>query len=224
MPCGLLVATLGVALGDRILFLPPPIQPFSPAGGSPAIDAGVYAASPGGGAALEGPSLTAAPAQRLCVAALAFGAVAFGLTRKAPRPGGGLAAPVATLALRGRDFRPFRRAREPVAVINEVSSMEELNEYLAKAGPDGLVVVNYSTSWCGPCKAIAPRFAAMSDEFTTVAFLKVMGDSCESADKLMRGQGVRALPSFHLWKNNEKVESIQGAKTQVLEDAIKANQ
>ena len=53
---------------------------------------------------------------------------------------------------------------------------------------------------------------------------QVMGDSCESADKLMRGQGVRALPSFHLWKNNEKVESIQGAKTQVLEDAIKANQ
>ena len=62
MPCGLLVATLGVALGDRILFLPPPIQPFSPAGGSPAIDAGVYAASPGGGTALEGPSLTTAPA------------------------------------------------------------------------------------------------------------------------------------------------------------------
>ena len=51
--------------------------------------------------------------------------------------------------------------------------MEELNEYLAKAGPDGLVVVNYSTSWCGPCKAIAPRFEEMSNSYEGVAFLKV---------------------------------------------------
>ena len=38
--------------------------------------------------------------------------------------------------------------------------------------------------------------------------------------ELMRSQGVRALPSFHFWKNSDKVDSISGAKTQALQDAI----
>ena len=36
----------------------------------------------------------------------------------------------------------------------------------------------------------------------------------------MRGQGVRALPSFHFWKDTKQVDSISGAKTQALQDAI----
>ena len=50
--------------------------------------------------------------------------------------------------------------------------------------------------------------------------LQVMGDSSPEADKLMRSQGVRALPSFHFWKQSNKVDSISGAKTQALQDAI----
>jgi len=50
-----------------------------------------------------------------------------------------------------------------------------------------------------------------------------MGDSCPAADKLMRSHGVRALPSFHFWKNKKQIDSISGAKTQALQDAIEAN-
>jgi thioredoxin 1 len=107
-----------------------------------------------------------------------------------------------------------------MAKIIEVSTMDELNDAMEK---NKLVVVNYSTSWCGPCKAIAPKFEELSNSYEGVAFLKVMGDSSDSADKLMRGQGVRALPTFHLWKKNEKVDSIQGAKTQLLQDSIENN-
>jgi thioredoxin 1 len=83
-----------------------------------------------------------------------------------------------------------------------------------------LVVVDYSTSWCGPCKIIAPKFDEFSEQYKKVAFLKVMGDSSPAADKLMRSQGVRALPSFHFWKGGEQVDTISGAKTQALIDAI----
>eukprot|EP00965_Chrysotila_dentata_P052851 1752944-Pleurochrysis_carterae.AAC.6 len=31
----------------------------------------------------------------------------------------------------------------------------------------------------------------------------------------MRSQGVRALPSFHFWKNQKLLDSISGAKAQV---------
>jgi len=38
-----------------------------------------------------------------------------------------------------------------------------------------------------------------------------MGDASPEADKLMRAQGVRALPSFHFWKSANKLDSISGA-------------
>ena len=53
-----------------------------------------------------------------------------------------------------------------------------------------------------------------------VHFFKVMGDDSDETKKLLQSQGVRALPSFHLWKRGKQVEEISGAKTQALEEAI----
>lgn len=51
----------------------------------------------------------------------------------------------------------------------------------------------------------------------------MMGDSSPEADKLMRSQGVRALPSFHFWKDKKQVDSISGAKAPALQDAIESH-
>lgn len=124
----------------------------------------------------------------------------------------------------------LQRTTTPVAVVVDITSSEEFNAALESAG-DKLVVVDYSTSWCGPCKIIAPKYDEFSEKYGAVSFLKVrrrtaeqcqrmqhsvwcaraqrsvarvcggapqvMGDSSPAADKLMRSQGVRALPSFH---------------------------
>lgn len=79
----------------------------------------------------------------------------------------GAAAPV----MRGSRFAA-RVQQQPVAVVVDISSSEELNEALEKAG-DKLVVVDYSTSWCGPCKIIAPKFDEFSEQYQGVDFLKV---------------------------------------------------
>ena len=42
---------------------------------------------------------------------------------------------------------------------------------------DKLVVVDYSTSWCGPCKIIAPKFDEFSEQYQNVDFLKVRTDT-----------------------------------------------
>ena len=137
-----------------------------------------------------------------------FAALAAGFS-PAPRMGSSARASPATSQRLGR----------PTAVVIDISSTEEFNDALAGAN-DALVVVDYSTSWCGPCKIIAPKFDEFSEKYKNVAFLKVMGDSSPAADKLMRSQGVRALPSFHFWKNGKQIDSISGAKTQALQDAI----
>ncbi|EOD14573.1 thioredoxin [Emiliania huxleyi CCMP1516] len=75
--------------------------------------------------------------------------------------------------------------------VVDISSKTEFEAVLDNAG-DALVVVDYSTSWCGPCKIIAPKYDEMSEKYTNVKFLKVMGDASPEADQLMRSQGVRA--------------------------------
>eukprot|EP00965_Chrysotila_dentata_P052850 1752944-Pleurochrysis_carterae.AAC.5 len=64
------------------------------------------------------------------------------------------------------------RCPAPIAKVIEVSSTEEFDEALKSAG-DSLVVIDYSTSWCGPCKIIAPKFEEFSENYKNVAFLKV---------------------------------------------------
>jgi thiol-disulfide isomerase/thioredoxin len=42
-----------------------------------------------------------------------------------------------------------------------------------KSAGESLVVVDYSTTWCGPCKVIAPKFDEFSEKYPDAVFLKV---------------------------------------------------
>ena len=93
----------------------------------------------------------------------------------------------------------------------------QFDSTITSAG-EGLVIVDYSTTWCGPCKVMEPKFVAMSDENPSTVFVKVTGDASPEASKLMKREGVRSVPSFHFWKNGEKVDMVNGANV----DAVKA--
>lgn len=54
----------------------------------------------------------------------------------------------------------------------DVDSEAKFDDAISGAG-DKLVVVDYSTTWCGPCKVIAPKFDELSDKYSDSIFLKV---------------------------------------------------
>eukprot|EP00591_Stephanopyxis_turris_P001906 CAMPEP_0195522886 /NCGR_PEP_ID=MMETSP0794_2-20130614/21484_1 /TAXON_ID=515487 /ORGANISM="Stephanopyxis turris, Strain CCMP 815" /LENGTH=111 /DNA_ID=CAMNT_0040652749 /DNA_START=232 /DNA_END=567 /DNA_ORIENTATION=+ len=89
-----------------------------------------------------------------------------------------------------------------------------------KAAGSNLVIIDYSTTWCGPCKVIAPKFDEFSDKYPDAVFLKVIGDASPDASKLMKREGVRSVPSFHYFKDGEKVEVVNGANADAIEAAI----
>eukprot|EP00617_Octactis_speculum_P026500 CAMPEP_0185767416 /NCGR_PEP_ID=MMETSP1174-20130828/43166_1 /TAXON_ID=35687 /ORGANISM="Dictyocha speculum, Strain CCMP1381" /LENGTH=109 /DNA_ID=CAMNT_0028451613 /DNA_START=166 /DNA_END=495 /DNA_ORIENTATION=+ len=103
--------------------------------------------------------------------------------------------------------------------VDSVGSESEFDGQIKDAG-EKLVVIDFSTTWCGPCKVMEPKFYAMSDEHTDAVFLKVIGDSSPDASKLMKREGVRSVPSFHFWKNGEKMDIINGANVDALQSAI----
>jgi thioredoxin 1 len=122
---------------------------------------------------------------------------------------------------RGRDVTTSQHRAVPARMlVVEVGSPEQMDTVLESAGSH-LVVVDYSTTWCGPCKVIAPVFEEMSERYTDVVFVKVIGDATSETGELMKREGIRAVPAFHFWKEKKRVLDFTGAKAAAIEDGIK---
>jgi len=67
---------------------------------------------------------------------------------------------------------PVSSARGMTMRVVDISSEDAFDKTISSAG-SALVVVDYSTTWCGPCKVIAPKFEEMSDKYPDAVFLKV---------------------------------------------------
>lgn len=102
-----------------------------------------------------------------------------------------------------------------------VYAVSQLDD-IVNANKDKLVVIDYSMTWCGPCKLMYPKFVELSDQYSNVIFLKCIGDTSADTTALMKREGIRAVPSFHFWKNQARQEVINGAKIEDVEATIKA--
>ena len=74
-----------------------------------------------------------------------------------------------------RSSRPVRQAHGISMRVVDIDSEEAFDKTISSAG-ENLVVVDYSTTWCGPCKVIAPKFDEMSDKYPDAVFLKVRNE------------------------------------------------
>lgn len=105
--------------------------------------------------------------------------------------------------------------------VNDVTNAETFDSMITGAKEKGsLVIIDYSTTWCGPCKVIAPKFDELSDKYPQAVFIKVIGDASPEASVLMKREGVRSVPSFHYFKNGEKVDVVNGANAAAVEAGI----
>ncbi|KAF6728258.1 Thioredoxin [Oryzias melastigma] len=103
-------------------------------------------------------------------------------------------------------------------MIREVDQLDEFKKILAESG-DKLVVVDFTATWCGPCKQIAPLYKAMSEkpENNNVIFLKV---DVDEADDISRECEIKCMPTFHFYKGGKKVDDFSGANVATLEEKL----
>lgn len=73
---------------------------------------------------------------------------------------------------------------------------------------DGVVVVDFFATWCGPCKMLAPIFEQLSVEMKDDAkFVKVDIDkSLEIARKYM----ISSVPTMMIFKDGKPVDTMVG--------------
>ncbi|KAF2655576.1 thioredoxin-domain-containing protein [Lophiostoma macrostomum CBS 122681] len=102
--------------------------------------------------------------------------------------------------------------------VHNLSNKKEFDD--AKDIKDTLLVLDCFATWCGPCKVIAPQVVKFSNSYPTARFYKLDVDEVPDVAQEL---GIRAMPTFLLFKNGEKVAEVVGANTKALEAAIKAN-
>ncbi|KAL2097693.1 hypothetical protein ACEWY4_006900 [Coilia grayii] len=97
-----------------------------------------------------------------------------------------------------------------------IEDQDGFDKALADAGGK-LVVVDFTAVWCGPCQSIAPFFKSMSEKYTNVVFLKV--DVDEAAD-VAQSCDIKCMPTFHFYKDGQKVEEFSGSNQAKLEELV----
>ncbi|ORY18290.1 thioredoxin [Clohesyomyces aquaticus] len=100
--------------------------------------------------------------------------------------------------------------------VHNLSKKAEFDEALKVKGQ--LIVLDCFATWCGPCKVIAPQVVKFSDTYPTARFYKLDVDEVPDVAQEL---GIRAMPTFLLFKDGEKVSEVVGANPKALEAAIK---
>jgi thioredoxin 1 len=85
-------------------------------------------------------------------------------------------------------------------------------------------VVDFWATWCGPCKALAPKVEKLSEEFQgKIKFTKL---DVDENPKTPPKYGIRGVPTLIVFKNGEAVKQVVGDQsiaqlTELLKSVLK---
>ena len=92
---------------------------------------------------------------------------------------------------------------------------EQFNETI---NDNEIVLVDFWASWCGPCRAFAPTFAASSEKHPDVVHAKV---DTEAQQQLAAAADIRSIPTLMAFKKGKLVFNQPGAlPPAALEDLV----
>ena len=73
---------------------------------------------------------------------------------------------------------------------------------------EGVVVVDFFATWCGPCKMLAPEIEKLADEY--VGQVPVVKVDVDEEPELARRYNVMSIPTLFVFKNGEAVATMMG--------------
>lgn len=99
----------------------------------------------------------------------------------------------------------------------QVISSEEFNNLVEHI--EGIAVVDFFATWCGPCKMLAPVLEQVQDEMKSVKIVKI--DIDQNPDAAAE-YGVKNIPTIKIFKDGKELTTNVGfMPKESLKDMIK---
>ncbi|KIX06940.1 thioredoxin [Rhinocladiella mackenziei CBS 650.93] len=105
--------------------------------------------------------------------------------------------------------------------MSKTVHIESTSQFSALLSSSAIVVADFYADWCGPCRQIAPIYEQLSAQLSRpnkITFAKINTDQQQD---LARSYGVKAMPTFMIFKNAQQVEFIEGADPRKLSNVVK---
>ncbi|MGK2349111.1 thioredoxin [Actinomyces sp. W5033] len=102
--------------------------------------------------------------------------------------------------------------RNPMATVNITG--EQFNETIRG---EGITLVDFWASWCGPCQRFAPIFEKASESNPDLTFAKV---DTQAEQGLAAALGISSIPTLMVFRDNVLVYREAGALPAKALDAL----
>ncbi|KMZ58697.1 Thioredoxin H-type [Zostera marina] len=102
--------------------------------------------------------------------------------------------------------------------VTIISGREAWDQKISESKRDGkIVVANFSASWCGPCKLMAPLYCELSEKFPSIMFLVI---DVDALTEFSSSWDIRATPTFFFLRDGKQIDKLIGANKPDLEKKI----
>lgn len=96
-----------------------------------------------------------------------------------------------------------------MATSNAIIEVNDDNFAAEVEGNDGLSMVDFWATWCGPCRMVAPIVEELADEYGAKG-LKVAKLDVDANPATSVRYGVRSIPTILFFKGGELVDQVIG--------------
>ena len=88
-------------------------------------------------------------------------------------------------------------------MLKHINSKEEFECNIQ----NGVVLVDFFATWCGPCKMLSPVLEEVAQENPNIDVLKI---DVDEVGELAARFGIQAIPTLMLFKNGQRVDTRMG--------------
>jgi len=92
----------------------------------------------------------------------------------------------------------------------------------SKSNPTKLMVLDFTASWCGPCKSLKPFITYLKEQYENVEFYEIDIED-DNTETITNTFDIKKVPTFIYYKNGEVCNRMIGTDKNKIEEFINEN-